>query len=184
MSGSSNRGCLGCVAVIVAIIVAVLLVVFVWIPSQRKSYAVDDVRIRANVSPDGTLTAEERFSYTFHGDFTRVFRDIPYRPDTPIVVTEVMGPDGPLKRLPSGWTPASGRPVEVDPGRDPTPSPWSSIAPGDRPLGFYRVTTDWSTPGGPSVRIEAFAPSAIAPPPSPSAGELRAPLSAGPTRGS
>ena len=159
MSRIAKYGCLGCSGIVVAAVVAILLIALVWVPSLRKWYAVDDVRIRATVSADGALSVDERFSYTFHGDFTRVFRDIPYRPGTtPIVVTGVTGPDGPLKRLPSGWTPASGAPVEADPSADATPSPWSSIAPGQRPFGYYRVTTDWGTPGGPSVRIETFAP--------------------------
>jgi uncharacterized membrane protein len=159
MSRIVKYGCPGCSGIVVAAVVAVLLIALVWVPSLRKWYAVDDVRIRAVVSADGALSVDERFSYTFHGDFTRVFRDIPYRPGTTsIVVTGVIGPKGPLKRLPSGWTPASGAPVEADPSADATPSPWSSIAPAERPFGYYRVTTDWSTPGGPSVRIEAFAP--------------------------
>ena len=159
MIRSAKYGCLGCAGVVVAAVVAVLLIALVWVPSLRKSYAVDEVRIRATVSADGGLSVDERFSYTFHGDFTRVFRDIPYHLGTaPIVVTGVTGPEGPLRRVPSGWTPASGPPVEADPSGDATPSPWSSIAPAQRPFGYYRVTTDWSTPGGPSVRIEAFAP--------------------------
>ena len=159
MSRIAKFGCLGCAGVVIATVVAVLLIALVWVPSLRKWYAVDDVRIRATVSADGALSVDERFSYAFHGDFTRVFRDIPYRPGTtPLVVTGVTGPEGPLKRLPSAWTPASGAPVEADPSADAMPSPWSSIAPGQRPFGYYRVTTDWSTPGGPSVRIEAFAP--------------------------
>ena len=159
MSRSAKYGCLGCAGVTIAAVVVVLLIALVWAPSLRKWYAVDDVRVQATLSADGALTVDERFSYTFHGDFTRVFRDIPFRPGrAPIVVTGVTGPDGPLKRLPSGWTPASGPPVQTDPSSDATPSSWSSIAPEQRPFGYYRVTTDWSTPGGPSVRIEAFAP--------------------------
>ena len=157
MGGKGNRGCFGCVTVIVAIVVAVLLVVFVWLPSTRKSYSIDDVRILASVQSDGTLRVDERFTYTFHGDFTRVYRDIPYSPVAPIVVTGVTGPDGPLKRLPTGWTPASGAPSETTQALEATPSPWSSIPPEQRPAGYYRVTTDWTTLGGPSVRIEAFA---------------------------
>jgi hypothetical protein len=144
--------------VVVAIAVVVALVVFVWLPSRQKSYSIDDVRIRAAVLSDGTLRVDEDFTYTFRGDFTRVFRDIPFTPMTPIVVTGVTGPDGPLKRLPSGWTPASGAPRETTAAADATPSPWSSIPPEQRPAGYYRVTTDWTTAGGPSVRIEAFAP--------------------------
>ena len=158
MSGKSNRGCFGCVTVVVAVVVAVLLVVLVWIPSNRKTYSIDDVRILATVQSDGALRVDERFTYTFHGDFTRVYRDIPYVPSAPVVVTGVTGPDGPLKRLPTGWTPASGAPSETTPRLDVTPSPWSSIPPEERPAGYYRVTTDWATSGGPSIRIEAFAP--------------------------
>ena len=166
MSGRSNRGCLGCVTVVVAIVVAALLVVFVWIPSQRKSYTIDDVRILATVLSDGTLTADERFTYTFHGDFTRVYRDIPYSPVAPIVVTGVTGPDGPLKRLPTGWTPASGRAARDDPGvDDATPSPWSSIPPEQRPAGYYRVTTDWATSAALPSASRPSPPSATARPP-------------------
>ena len=147
MGGKGNRGCFGCVTVIVAIVVAVLLVVFVWLPSTRKSYSIDDVRILAAVQSDGTLRVDERFTYTFHGDFTRVYRDIPYSPVAPIVVTGVTGPDGPLKRLPTGWTPASGAPSETTQALEATPSPWSSIPPEQRPAGYYRVTTDWTTLG-------------------------------------
>jgi uncharacterized membrane protein YgcG len=158
MGRSVKYGCLGCASLIVAAVVVVLLIAMVWAPSLGKRYAVDEARIRATVSADGALSVDERFTYTFHGDFTRVFRDIPIRPDAPIVVEGVTGPDGRLKRLPSSWTPASGPPVEADPGSDATPSPWSSIAPTQRPFGYYRVTTDWSTAEGPSLRIEAFAP--------------------------
>ena len=162
MGESKKRGCAwGCgtiVALIVAVVVVgVLLVVFVWIPSQRRSYTIDDVRIQATVRPNGTLAATERFSYTFEGDYTRVYRDLPFRPFEPVTVVAVTGPDGPLKRLPSGWTPAAGPPAPVSPRDDLTPSPWSSLAPEQRPPGYYRVTYDYGSPIGPAVRIEAFA---------------------------
>ncbi len=114
---------------------------FAWIvPSQRKSYSIDALRIRDTVLSDGTLSSEERFSYTFHGHYTRVFRDIPWSGHE-ISVLGVTGPDGrPLKRLPSAWTPAAGPPRETPAGADPTPSPWTSIAPEERPAGYYRVT--------------------------------------------
>ena len=159
MGESQGRGCVwGCATVVAVVVIAVALVVFVWIlPSQRKSYAIDDVRIQATVRPNGTLETSERFAYTFEGDFTRVFRDVPFSPFKPVTVVGVTGPDGPLRRLPSGWTPAAGAPVAVSPRDDVTPSPWSSLAPEQRPPGYYRVTYDFSAPGGPAVRIEAFA---------------------------
>ena len=158
MGRGVKYGCLGCASAVVAAVVVVLLIALVWAPSLRKWYSVDEARIRAAISADGALSVDERLTYTFHGDFTRVFRDIPLRPDTSIVVDGVTGPDGPLKRLSSGWTPASGPPVEAGPSTDPTPSRWTSISPEERPFGYYRVTTDWGAAGGPSVRIEAFAP--------------------------
>ncbi len=130
---------------------------FLWIlPSQRKSYTIDAVSLRAAVRPDGALTATERFSYTFHGQFTRVYRDTPYR-GHPITVLGVSGPQGPLQRLPSGWTPAAAAPTAVAPEQDVAPSPWSSLAPAQRPPGYYRVTTGAATYAGAVVRIEAFA---------------------------
>ena len=150
MGKSQGRGCVwGCATVVAVVVVAVVLVVFVWIPSQRKSYTVDDVRIRATVRADGTLETSERFTYTFEGDYTRVFRDIPLAPDKPVTVLGVTGPDGPLRRLPSGWTPAAGAAVAVSPRDDVTPSPWSSIAPEQRPPATTGSRTTTRRPAGP-----------------------------------
>ena len=159
-AGVSRRrsGCLGWTIVVVLAVIVTLVVVFAWIvPSQRKWYAIDEVRIEDRVLRNGTLTTVERFTYTFHGHYTRVYRDIPWDGHA-IVVTGVTGPDGrPLTRLPSAWTPASGPPREARPGADPTPSPWTSIPPEQRPAGYYRVSqasADWL---GTVTRIEAFA---------------------------
>ena len=158
MRGSrSGWGCLTWTLVVLAAIALCLAVTFLWIvPSMRKSYTIDSVDIRAAVRADGALHATERFSYAFHGPYTRVYRDIPWE-GYPITVLGVDGPDGPLKRLPSGWTPAAGEPRAVSPQQDATPSPWSSLAPEDRPAGYYRVTTGAFPYVGFVVRIEAFA---------------------------
>ena len=75
---------------------------------------------------------------------------------TPITVTGRDGPGRPAEaaavRLDAGRRRARSR---CDRRQDATPSPWSSIAPEQRPPGYYRVTYDYPT--APSVRIEAFA---------------------------
>ena len=158
MRGSrSGAGCLMWTLVVLAAIAVCLAVTFLWIvPSVRKSYSIDAVNIRAAVRADGALDTTERFSYTFHGRYTRVYRDVPWE-GYPIVVLGVDGPDGPLQRLPSGWTPAAGAPSAVSPQQDATPSPWSSLAPEDRPAGYYRVTSGAFPYVGAVVRIEAVA---------------------------
>ena len=141
----------------VVAIAVILVAVFAWIvPSQRKSYSIDALHIQDTVRSDGTLLTVERFSYTFHGAFTRVYRDIPWDGHQ-ITVAGVSGPQGPLQRLPSGWTPASGPPSPIAPGAEATPSPWTSIAPEERPPGYYRVTTAYAPSLGTVTRIEAFA---------------------------
>ena len=153
----SGCGCLTWTIVVLATIAVCLAVTFLWIvPSVRKSYTIDSVDIRAAVRADGALNATERFGYTFHGRYTRVYRDIP-REGYPITVLGVDGPDGPLQRLPSGWTPTVGEPRAVSPKEDATPSPWASLAPEDRPAGYYRVTSGAFPYVGAVVRIEAFA---------------------------
>ncbi len=152
------RGATGCAVTVLVVIAAFVVAVFVWIiPSARKEYSIDTVAIAARVRATGALTVSERFSYTFHGDFTRVFRDIPIDPDSPITVLGVDGPGGSLRRLPSGWVPAMGSPTPVPAADDATPSPWMSLAPEQRPFGFYRVTQGVDGVGLPVVRIEAFA---------------------------
>jgi len=74
----SGCGCLTWTIVVLATIAVCLAVTFLWIvPSVRKSYTIDSVDIRAAVRADGALNATERFGYTFHGRYTRVYRDIP-----------------------------------------------------------------------------------------------------------
>jgi len=112
VNAGNRKVALGCLTVIVAIVAAILITVLWIVPSLRKSYSIEDVSIRAAVRADGGLVVSERFSYDFNGSYTRVYRDIPYvpGPGQAVTVTGVTGPDGPLKRLPSGWTPASGAP--------------------------------------------------------------------------
>ena len=151
-------GCAGWTVLVVLAAIVTLVVVFAWVvPSQRKWYAIDELRIQDRVLSDGTLVTDERFSYTFHGHYTRVYRDIPWDGHA-VTVTGVTGPDGrPLTRLPSGWTPAAGPATEARPGADPTPSPWTSIPPEERPAGYYRVTEAYADWLGRVTRIEAFA---------------------------
>lgn len=152
-----GSGCLRITVIVLAALAVVLAVTFLWVlPSQRKTYSLDAVDISAAVQTDGSLVTNERLSYTFHGAFTRVYRDIPFE-GSQITVLGVDGPDGPLQRLPSGWTPAQGSPTTVSPQHDVTPSPWSSLAPAERPAGFYRVTYASDPNMGAVVRIEAFA---------------------------
>jgi len=75
----SGCGCITWTIVVLAAIAVRLAVTFLWIvPSVRKSYTIDSVDIRATVRADGALNATERFSYTFHGPYTCVYRDIPW----------------------------------------------------------------------------------------------------------
>ncbi len=153
----SGLGCLGWTIIVVVTIAVILVAVFAWIvPSQRKSYSIDALHIQDVVLTDGTLSTVERFTYTFHGRFTRVYRDIPWD-GHPITVLGVDGPQGELRRMPSGWTPAMGPPASITPGAEATPSPWTSIAPEERPPGYYRVTSAFAPSLGTVTRIEAFA---------------------------
>ena len=52
MGESQGRGCFWGRQVVAVVVVAVVVVVSSLIPSQRKSYTVDDVRIRATVRAD------------------------------------------------------------------------------------------------------------------------------------
>ena len=164
-----SRCCMGCGTAGVVGLAVVLVIVFAWlVPALQKSYSIDDVAISMAVRADGGLNVDERFDYTFKGSYTRVYRDIPLEPGTPITVLEVVGPDGPMERLPSGWQPYDGTPppspstsdetpsTDGSPSADETPAPWTSLAPEQRPFGYYRVSTTTGADYLPVVRIEAF----------------------------
>ena len=114
--GGAKRGCLIAAWVVILGLVAFVAAVVIWVaPALVKKYEITNVAIAAQVSPNASMLVSERFSYHFQGSYTRVFRDIPLDTGQTIEVISVAGPEGPLKRLPDVWTPASGPPTEGGP---------------------------------------------------------------------
>ena len=155
--GGAKRGCLIAAWVVILGLVAFVAAVVIWVaPALVKKYEITNVAITAQVSPNASMLVSERFSYHFQGSYTRVFRDIPLSTGQTIEILSVVGPEGPLKRLPDTWTPAAGPPSVGGPDDvAPTLVPWASIAPEERPRGFYRLTGYYDA--GEYARLEAFA---------------------------
>ena len=114
--GSAKRGCLIAAWAVILGLAAFVAAVIIWVaPSLVKKYEITDVAITAQVSPNASMLVSERFSYHFQGSYTRVFRDIPLETGQTIEILSVVGPEGPLKRLPDTWTPVAGPPREGTP---------------------------------------------------------------------
>ena len=86
-----------------AIILVIALVFVVGWAGHRslggRSYKVTNADIRAVVTANGSLRADETFTYRFNGVYHGIYRDIPVGAGSEIRVLGVDGPGGPLQEL-------------------------------------------------------------------------------------
>ena len=62
---------------VLAAIIGLFLLLIVWVPSAHaRSYSIDSAHIRAWILPNGDLVVNEKFLYTFEGDYSKVTRSI------------------------------------------------------------------------------------------------------------
>jgi uncharacterized membrane protein len=84
-----------CAAVLIACLLA-LIAVSTPAPAWAKSYSMPTVRIEAAIQADGSLSVTEQRTFTFEGDFTRVYWDLEPPSGGAITDVTVAGPGGPM----------------------------------------------------------------------------------------
>lgn len=89
---------------IVCALACAIAVVFLWQaapqPALAKSYSIDSVDIRAQLSSDGAMNVTEKRTFNFNGDFSYVYWDFPYSSGQRINVAS-------LTAAPEGGTPTA-----------------------------------------------------------------------------
>ncbi|MDP2183147.1 MAG: DUF2207 domain-containing protein [Actinomycetota bacterium] len=98
-------------------------------PALAKSFAIDEVDIRATVLSDGSMRVSETRTFNFKGDFSRVYWDLKKKPEQELEILAVAGPphETAYKRVGPPFTAA------------------------DRPPGMYDVS-----PGSSNAHVDVF----------------------------